>query len=601
MILYRLSVFLLFISLSNNCFSLDKIIYNGSNQPILDKNCLFYLDRSCGLEVDQLTNHLKNTRPKYDTLGQCLWQRLSIYNGTQENNIILEFADPHIDKIEIYDASNFKLLYKSGFGISAKERSILHKNHSFNLNISSNSSAVYLIKLKTEVWAGLRASLKPTNQFIGYSLAENISLGVFYGVLLLLLVYNFVLFFTNKQPYYLFYVLYILSSSLISFNEDGLGFLYLWPDKLSLNYFFYRYGSMILCFAFLLYSLSFFGKKILNTKIITSLSAFLLITHFLFYPLEISNLLPLTYSLFYLSILYFTTNKFKNILSKFSFFTIGNIILILSFFILELRSLGILESNVYTVYFFNFGFVMEGIIFSYAMAGRLHSANEKAKIAQQKAISELKEKELLKDKVNRELEIAVVNRTIEIEKQKEELVILNEELKLYQSKLDHINSELDKDNWKLQRSLSVAKKERILKRVSSYEEFCEVFKSNFECSNHLIELKWSESYKCKKCKGKNYVLVPKTSKRKCTTCKHIESPTANTIFHGVKFPLNKAFYLVYHTHYNKKNKTIDELSIELELRRNTLWAFKKKVQERRNEMIANGTIKENSPWESIIG
>ena len=94
--------------------------------------------------------------------------------------------------------------------------------------------------------------------------------------------------------------------------------------------------------------------------------------------------------------------------------------------------------------------------------------------------------------------------------------------------------------------------------------------------------------------------VAKTPKRKCTTCKHIESPTANTIFHGVKFPLNKAFYLVYHAHYSKKSKTIDELSEELDLRRNTLWAFRKKVQERRTELIKEGKIKENSPWESII-
>lgn len=234
------------------------------------------------------------------------------------------------------------------------------------------------------------------------------------------------------------------------------------------------------------------------------------------------------------------------------------------------------------------------------MANKLKSAHDKIEQVQEKMILELKEKELLKDKVNRELEIAVSKRTTEVELQKQELLALNKELKVYQEKIDYINSELDKDNWKLQKSLSEAKKEKILKRISTYLEFCEVFKSNFECINHLIELKWNDGFKCKKCKSQNYMLVAQTKKRKCTNCKHIESPTANTIFHGVKFPLSKAFYLVYLTHHNKKNNTIDELSLELDLRRNTLWAFRKKVQEKRDLLIDAKKIKENSPWEHII-
>ena len=50
------------------------------------------------------------------------------------------------------------------------------------------------------------------------------------------------------------------------------------------------------------------------------------------------------------------------------------------------------------------------------------------------AISELKEKELLKDKVNRELEEKVSERTHIIENQKLELVKLNDELTEFHKK-----------------------------------------------------------------------------------------------------------------------------------------------------------------------
>jgi hypothetical protein len=67
----------------------------------------------------------------------------------------------------------------------------------------------------------------------------------------------------------------------------------------------------------------------------------------------------------------------------------------------------------------------------------------------------------------------------------------------------------------------------------------------------------------------------------------------------VKFPLNKAFYLAYSSVYEKNERTLDELSDLLELRRNTCWSFRKKVLERIDDFQKKkGTALRN--WESII-
>jgi len=66
--------------------------------------------------------------------------------------------------------------------------------------------------------------------------------------------------------------------------------------------------------------------------------------------------------------------------------------------------------------------------------------------------------------------------------------------------------------------------------------------------------------------------------RKCTRCKYEESVTVHTIFEQIKFPLLKAFHLMYRLSVAKKGMSTHELARELGLSQFTCWKFKRKVQ-----------------------
>jgi hypothetical protein len=66
--------------------------------------------------------------------------------------------------------------------------------------------------------------------------------------------------------------------------------------------------------------------------------------------------------------------------------------------------------------------------------------------------------------------------------------------------------------------------------------------------------------------------------RRCTKCGYNESVTSNSIFHGIRFPIDKAFFILYVTNNRQKEYTLDQLSEMLDLRRNTIWNFKKKIE-----------------------
>lgn len=104
-----------------------------------------------------------------------------------------------------------------------------------------------------------------------------------------------------------------------------------------------------------------------------------------------------------------------------------------------------------------------------------------------------------------------------------------------------------------------------------------LFNDDDKCLTLLADLKWSEGFICKKCGHTNSCPGKKPHAVRCTRCKHEESATAHTIFHNVKFPVSKAFYIAYEVCQKRQNVSSYEFAKRLDLRQMTCWKFKEKV------------------------
>lgn len=119
----------------------------------------------------------------------------------------------------------------------------------------------------------------------------------------------------------------------------------------------------------------------------------------------------------------------------------------------------------------------------------------------------------------------------------------------------------------------VGKSERDL----SLFEFQSKFSTDRDCLEYLSMVKWGDGFECKKCKHTRHCKGIGEFDRQCSRCRYLESPTAGTLFHKVKFPLVKAFYAVYFISTNKKGITSTELGRKLDLKQKVCWLFKRKV------------------------
>lgn len=110
-------------------------------------------------------------------------------------------------------------------------------------------------------------------------------------------------------------------------------------------------------------------------------------------------------------------------------------------------------------------------------------------------------------------------------------------------------------------------------------EFLQVFNNDQTCQMYLSQLKWKDGFLCKRCHH-NKCFVTKDLNCECTSCHYTETPTSGTVFHNVKFGLQKAFAIFYEaSRHHPKPLSARHISVRYDLTTKTSLKFLKKVHE----------------------
>jgi hypothetical protein len=391
---------------------------------------------------------------------------------------------------------------------------------------------------------------------------------------------------------------------LTSFTEDGLGFQYVWPHFPNWNWYINNYiWSILFLFSFVLYSTAFLQLDKTSRKIYKAIWAltifYLLVATLAIFWHAFSLVLDefvLPFIVVYAAAIYLYKKGHKHV----RFFIIGYSFVFVSIVILQLRNHNFIDHNIFTVYSFNYGIVLQVLVLSFALADRIKIMKAEKEMAQRILIRQLEENQSLQKKVNLELEEKVASRTQQLQQKSNELSEVNQKLQKMTDELNKFASKLDLDNWELNKKVIEETKARMISKELTYEEFIKIFPNEFSCMKYIEEIKWSNGYECRKCSNPKYAIMPKFLSRKCSKCNYIESVTSGTIFHSIKFPINKAFYIAYLTASKSHKISVDELSELLQLSRLTCWKFRKKVLDKEIEVQKKFKLKKIDNWEVLL-
>lgn len=109
-------------------------------------------------------------------------------------------------------------------------------------------------------------------------------------------------------------------------------------------------------------------------------------------------------------------------------------------------------------------------------------------------------------------------------------------------------------------------------------DFFNTYTTDLDCLEYLSRIKWHSDYSCVKCSHKKFTVRKANFARDCNRCHHIESPTANTLFHRVRFGLRKAFIIVFEMSVATKSVSSSQMARRISVSRQTAWLFMHKVR-----------------------
>lgn len=546
------------------------------------------------------------------------WIKFTVKNtATPFSHFVLENYYLHTSAMTLYYKSEDSIyLQKTGGLTTYPNRDYKHKNLIFDIPMPEvGCSRTFIIKINSELYTDFNYRIKSNHFFTYYSVNEYLLLGIFYGMLVIMCLYNFILYVSIRSQIYLLYIFYILSGILMSLNEDKLGFQYLWPESPELNPLLaYYVAPFLLLFSLLLYASEFLKlrKRIkVVYKLVWALFVIYVLGFFLNFYYSIELLLRVFYIMPFVVVFISSILLFYKGYKYSRFFMLGSGLIMTSIILIQVRAEGWLPGTLFTVYILNYSLVAEAILFSLAIADRIKIIQKEKVSAQHEVIKELeenrklqntlnqelKEKQLLQEKVNRELEEKVNERTFELKSKTEELEISNYKLQSLIDQANKMNIKLDLDNWELKKNVQHELLQRITGNEVGFDVFTTIFKDDITCLRFLDEVKWVSGYRCKKC-GYTKCKEPDNSLiRKCSRCGYPESVTSGTLLHGIKFPVYKALYLVYLIHKRKGKVRLEEISDLSGISVVSASKFKSKIVDK---MIALEKKNKFVTWEQIV-
>jgi serine phosphatase RsbU (regulator of sigma subunit) len=369
---------------------------------------------------------------------------------------------------------------KAGILFPVQDRDFVYKSwHAVKLDLFKGERQSFYLRWKSDKPLEAPQLQVYAHQTIErYDRFERMVFISFLFTMLVISAFYLLLFAILKGRQYLFFALYIGSVAIFLFITDGYLGEYFWKENNFFLKFLEKYQPYIMSWVsvfFLMFGVAYLElrkklkdwyRAILIVIILTFVRIFMVLIETIFnftYPDFIEGVFRLVWVITVGIIPFFilivpAIIRIKQGFRPAWFFLVANLVLIPLIYITTYYSIS--STTVLSVYESIFGriiissgmhaaAILQVLIFSFGIIRKMRLDEVEAKRAQDQVIEQLKINESLKDKVNRELEQKVQERTREINEQKEEI----------ESQRDEI--EAQRDTVAMQRDLVSAQKKEI--------------------------------------------------------------------------------------------------------------------------------------------
>lgn len=329
------------------------------------------------------------------------WFRWTLRNDGADTRRFLFTVDyPVLDHVDLHQSVNGTLTrWSLGDGLRFANRNIDSRNFVIPLTLAAGQTATYTLRVQSSGSMTVPLYLSDRDRFIGMHELNEWWLGVFYGISLGLLFYHGFLWLVLRERIYRFYVLHLGASLAYLATLQGLGFR-LWPDWIEWNN-----RSNFLAGYFLFLTGALFARDYLNTRewkagdrLLLGLAginlAALLVQAFLPVTVMYKSLAAMAiFTMF--SLLVTGLVRWRQGLREARQFVLAWGTFMLMAIVFSLKTYGIFATLpvLQTVNFLQIGMILQQVLLSLGLAGRLTTLKREKILREQEILRERAENE----------------------------------------------------------------------------------------------------------------------------------------------------------------------------------------------------------------
>ncbi|PNA06473.1 MULTISPECIES: hybrid sensor histidine kinase/response regulator [unclassified Pseudomonas] len=168
----------------------------------------------------------------------AFWLKIDLHyrptNPSAQRSWLLELAYPPLDHLDLYlpdAAGDYRLVRQTGDALPFASREIRQNNYLFDLAFKPDQQRTVYLRLSSEGSIQAPVTLWSSTAYLEDQPVRLYVLGIIYGVLLGMLVYNLFIYLSVRDTSYLYYIFYIASFGLYQLSVNGAAVEYFWPDN----------------------------------------------------------------------------------------------------------------------------------------------------------------------------------------------------------------------------------------------------------------------------------------------------------------------------------------------------------------------------------
>lgn len=173
--------------------------------------------------------------------ASAYWVRFSLTLERGKNTdalpYVLEVAYPILDQVDVYVFQEGERVahYAMGNRLPFAQRPIDYPNFAIPLDVHAGDITQVYVRIQSSSSVQIPLNLYSNQKLVERSYETAVTQTLFYGAMLVMAIYNLLIFFSIRDISYLYYVLVVVSVVTLLGGIEGLTFKYLWPQAPWLN------------------------------------------------------------------------------------------------------------------------------------------------------------------------------------------------------------------------------------------------------------------------------------------------------------------------------------------------------------------------------